>query len=234
MVAPGPALGGDQVIATVAPEQAWPLDPRPAHRTVPKYMLGADELQELQVELTQPDLAGSGGNGVLAITGPCAPATPVDIEEEGRVNPSRVELDRRRPRSGRVRGRAQVGLRPSSAPRDRENDVEDTVVIAHRRRPHPVGQVEAVQVDLSLTGEHVADLHPVHQVLAHVHRQARPVAERRGDEHETVPDAADRRVGVAAGQDRVWSLRQRSFSHRAGTGGRLDTWKRFHHHRGIV
>ena len=74
-------------------------------------------------------------------------------------------------------------------------------------RPDAARGRHLLQVHLLGPGRHVADLRPLDQVGAAVHRQARQVLERRGDEVVDAVDPDDARVGVEAGDQRVGGSR---------------------------
>ncbi len=124
----------------------------------------------------------------------------VVIEEQRRVDPGLVHPDWVGPLAGRV-----IGLDVEvAAMGDVGGDhVEPAVVVADGRRVDAAGGAGLVEGKLAFAGQAMADLLPVHQVAAVEDGDAGEVLEAAGDEVEVAADAADGRIGMEAGDDRV-------------------------------
>ena len=85
------------------------------------------------------------------------------------------------------------------------NHVEGLVlfVVSDGRREDASRHVLAVKRELRLAVEHMSQLCPVHEVLAREDGHAGEKRERRVDQIIGVPLAADGRVGIEPGQDRI-------------------------------
>lgn len=155
------------------------------------------------------NLAGTRVEAHLVDAGDGAPARAVGVPGQVRVDAGNIGQPHRiRPRPGRIGGGEQQVAAVADV---RHDQPEPAVVVAERGRvdPRRRRRVER-EAQLARPVQGVADLRPVQQIAAVEDRHPREVLETGAGEVVVVADAADRRVGVKPGDDRV-----------AGGGGRL-------------
>src|SRR5581483_5028250 len=160
------------------------------------------------IELLDPNRAVAGVK--RAVVGRVAvvhePCVAVGVEEQRRIDAVEAEPDRIGPRAGGVRGGEEE---VSPAVDHRAQQVERAVVKRERGREEPVRDARARVVDLPRPIDGVAELFPVHEIAARENRQAGEVREGGVDEEEIVADAAEARVRVEAGEDRIAEMIRR-------------------------
>ena len=83
------------------------------------------------------------------------------------------------------------------------NHIEGAVMIADGRGEDAAEGPPVGERELTRPREDMPDLASVHEVAAVEERHAREILERAGHEEVVVPDAADARVRVEAGNDRI-------------------------------
>ncbi len=201
------ALGGEEVVPAVAPVEVRPFGP--AELGPPKDARGrADEALRLRVVLLQDDAVHP--RPIRPVVGEHVhePFPPVVIVEERGVETARVEEDRLGPPLTYIASRHEVVRMVSHRPEHHRlhvgvDEVEETVVEGQARCPDSTQARVAAHVELARPGERSRVKPPVDEIARVVDLHAgEPLEGARGDV-VVVAGAADRRVGVEAGKNRV-------------------------------
>lgn len=171
--------------------------PAVAQRTAPQLGLLSHQRKSVQVDLAEPDVrSGAAQAGCAHVIGPA-----VVIPEQRRIDAHRaVDPVRLRPVPRRIGG----GDDEVAAVVDVGGDhVECAVMVSDCGRKYAAGDGLAVQRQLRRAIQHVPQLFPVDEIAAVKQRHARKIGKAGGHEIKVVVHAADGRIGIEAGKDRI-------------------------------
>ena len=166
----------------------------------------AQQLARPEIQLLKPDVAAL----VLPVLRIRAHIAKIirfaAVKKERGVDPfCALDHDGVRPRPrGILRRHEKVDVAPvKRSSHKRRDHIKEPVMAADRRGIDALRSAESRQVQLRRAVQTVADLMPVDKIPGMEHRDAREELKRRCDEIIVLSPAADRRVGIKAGQQRV-------------------------------
>ncbi|MCY1174846.1 hypothetical protein D9M73_150600 [compost metagenome] len=204
MVVARPALGGDQVVATVAFQQVWAFDPNghfgQVDPAIDDLCSRPDELQCPPVERLHPDRAMALVARRFVGRAVIDDIRRVTVPEDRRIDPFEGQPHRVRPRTRRVfRGDDEIAATLHTC----IDDVEDAIVVGDVGREHALRNRAPGKIELLGPIDRIADLRPADQIFRSEDRQPREVREGRVDQKILVADARYGRIGIVSRQDRV-------------------------------
>src|SRR5271166_274673 len=241
VVVAGAALGDGEVIPAVALEEMRPLG-EPMRTACEDALRRPDQSALMRVPLLQAN--AEEGKMLEMRSRPIAmvpdhveePLAAVVVMKEGWVEPARIDVNRVRPavldgprRHDVIVRVLEVAIEPFDVGVD---EPEAPIGEGEARRPDAAGIGLATQVELRGALERPPHKPPVHKVARVMDLDPRTPFEGGGGDVVVVADAADRRIGIEAGQDRIADdghraaqMRPRSRIVRiSGTWNSLVTW----------
>ncbi|MNI31039.1 hypothetical protein D3C73_849030 [compost metagenome] len=200
------AFGDDQVIPAVTLVEMRPFR-KTERRALENVGDRPDELLFYRVIFLHHDAAEAGWTSAMIPKQVHVPFAAIVIMKERRIETGRIQIDRIRPRTfNRRRGDhivMRILERAALALHIRINQPEKAVGIGDAWCPDAAAVGIAAHVELRGPVERPRDQTPVHEIARMMDLYARIPFEGRNGDVIVVAGAADRRVGIEAGQDRV-------------------------------